>query len=425
MSGAAPRRLPPAWKVAVLSALYFAQGLPFGFQANALPLVLTERGLSLEHVSLARALSLPWALKPLWAPFVDRTGSARFGRRKSWILPLQALLALACVGAAFVPPDQGLTGLLVLVLLMNLLAATQDIAVDGLAVDLLEERELGAGNAAQVVGYKVGMLFGGGVLVWLSSKLGWAGMFGTMAGLVLLAGAMLVPVREPAPVLDPTLGGAPGVPFRELVARLKAVARQPGAPWFLAAVATYKLGETAAESMFGPCLVRVHHVPKEDVALWLGTWGMVGSMLGSAAGALLAARMPLVRAVGLAAVVRGLPILVQWALVVGLLPVTAGTVIPIAIVEHFFGGMLTTTMFAWMMSQVDRRIGATHYTVLAALEVLGKSIPGLAAGWLVSLVGFGPLFLLGAGLSLAFVGLLVPLDRLAAQGGRAKIAGDT
>ncbi len=86
--------------------------------------------------------------------------------------------------------------------------------------------------------------------------------------------------------------------------------------------------------------------------------------------------------------------------------------------------MLTTTMFAWMMSQVDRRIGATHYTVLAALEVLGKSIPGLAAGWLVSLVGFGPLFLLGAGLSLAFVGLLVPLDRLAAQGRHAKIAGD-
>ena len=158
----------------MLSALYFAQGLPFGFQSNALPLYLTDLGLSMTEVSLARALALPWALKALWAPLVDRYSWARLGRRKSWIIPMQLLLAAACVVAAFFPLSrETLSPFLGCVLLMNLFAATQDIAVDGLAVDLLDERELGAGNAAQVVGYKIGILTGGGLLVAIFTTRGW------------------------------------------------------------------------------------------------------------------------------------------------------------------------------------------------------------------------------------------------------------
>lgn len=404
MTGATLR--PAAWKVPVLSVLYFAQGLPFGFQSKGLKLALTELGLPMAAVTLTSALSLPWSFKPLLAPFVDRHGSARFGRRKSWIVPLQLGLVASCAAAALAPPSEHLAALLVAVFFMNLFAAAQDVPVDGLAVDLLGPRELGAGNAVQVVGYKVGMLVGGSLLVSQLPALGWQGLCLVMAGLCLAVTAAVVLVREP-----PRAAGAEGpLGWRELGARLRALAAQRGAAWLLLFVATYKLGETLVDVLFEPWLLRVQRLELSAVAIY-GGWGMVGSLVGSAVGGLLATRLPLLRAVGWAAAVRSLSLIAMWAMVAGYVPTAPGTIIAVTTVEHFFVGLLTTTMFAYMMSQVDKRIGATHFTLLAAVEVAGKSVPGLAAGALVDAFGWAPVFLAGLVLSAAFLLLLVPLRR--------------
>ncbi len=407
----APRRFPSVRKVGLLSALYFAQGLPFGFQASALSLYLTSVGVSLDKVGLSRALALPWLLKVLWAPLVDRVGSTRFGRRKSWIVPMQSLLALTCVFAAFVPPQTHLTWLLAAVLVMNLFAATQDIAVDAFAIDLLSPEELGAGNAAQVVGYKIGMLTGGGLLVAWSATIGWKGLFFAMAGLCLGAMALVLPVKETGGASPPSPAPSGGVSWAEFPSRVKLVLAQPGASWLLVAVGTYKIGEALADAMFGPCLVREFHFETETVALWLGSFGMVGSILGSLTGGLLASRGSLVRAVGVAAVLRSLPLFLQWAIAARLIEANATSVIGVTVAEHFFGGILTTAMFALMMSKVDRRIGATHYAVLASVEVLGKAPSGLLSGFLVQGFGFATVFLGAALVSIAFIALLGPLSR--------------
>jgi predicted MFS family arabinose efflux permease len=411
----APKAKVSAKKIGVLSALYFAQGLPYGFQSNALTLYLTSLGVPLGQVGLTKALALPWSFKALWAPLVDRLGSARFGRRKSWIVPMQALLAAACVVAAFVPPETHLKWLLACVLAMNFFAATQDIAVDGLAVDLLSESELGAGNAAQVVGYKVGMLTGGGLLVGLSASFGWQGLFFAMAALCLAVMTLVLFVKEPSQALTPEHAPRAQVSFPELWQRIKAVLRKPGAGWVLLAVATYKAAEALAESMFGPYLIREHGIARETVATWLGSWGMVGSIAGSFLGGALATRLPLVRALGVASALRALPLVGQWAIAAGLLEAGFSSVVPVTVAEHFFGGILTTVMFAFMMSQVDRAIGATHYTLLASVEVIGKSIPGLASGFLVERLGFAPVFLAAVALAAGFMVLLVPLSRLPAS----------
>jgi MFS family permease len=406
---AEPRRFPSPWKIGVLAALYFAQGLPFGFQSTALGLYLTELGLSMKQVGFSRLLSLPWALKALWAPLVDRFGSARFGRRKSWIVPAQALLAVTCALAAWVPPQEHLALLLALVLAMNFFAATQDIAVDGLAIDLLEPDELGAGNAAQVVGYKIGMLTGGGLLVAASAYLGgWRGLFLAMGALCLAVMTLVLFVKEPGATHD---APAARLSWRDFVGRAREVVKVPGVGWLLVAVATYKLGESMADAMFGPYLVRVHGLKTETVALWIGSWGTVASLAGSAAGGVLATRSRLVRAVQIAAVLRVGPLLLQWALADGWLRPEPSTVVALTCAEHFFGGALTTTMFALMMSQVDRRIGATHYTVLASVEVMGKAPAGILSGVFVDAVGFAPVFLAAAVLSAAYVLVLIPLDR--------------
>jgi len=387
-------------KLAPLLVLYFSQGLPFGFQASALPLLLRERGVSLQAIGFAGLLAAPWLLKAFWAPLVDRYGSVRLGRRKSWILPLQGLLAL-CAFAAARADDP--SALFALIFAMNLCAATQDIAVDGLAVSWLEPHELGPGNALQVVGYKLGMLTGGGLLVWASGTVGWSGVFDAMAVLMLGVLVLAVRIREPSPRPAPddmTSGSTPVPSFAELIARLRGAWRQPAAPALIAVVLTYKMGESLADAMWKPMLFD-RGFASEDVGLWSGTFGMLFSLAGSTAAGALARRWPLAAALFWIGVLRAAGVAAQWWLS-SLLAPTAAAVIVVTCIEHLFGGAITTVMFALMMRHADQRIGATHYTVLASLEVWGKLPLGVLSGVIAASLGYPALYAIASALCVAF-----------------------
>ena len=398
-------------RLGILWALYFVQGLPFGFQATALPVYLREAGLSLTAIGFATALALPWMLKAFWAPLVDRYGSRSFGRRRSWILPLELVLASLCVWAAFLDPHSGLKALLALVFLMNLAAATMDIAVDGLAIDLLSLSELGKGNIAQVVGYKIGMLTGGGLLVWASGKIGWHGLFLAMAALIFLVAIATTAYREKErhepgtpegshPLEHPRIGAVFGLLKKSFTVR--------GTAWLIVFIGTYKLGEHMADTMFKPFLVDAGF-EREQIGLWVGTWGMLFSILGSVAGGYLASRIRLLHAVGFAALFRIGPVAGEWWLT--LVEPTAQRVLAVTCAEHFFGGALTTALFAYMMARVDKRIGASHYTLLASVEVWGKLPAGWASGAITQATSYSFIFALATLLSLLFLSLLIPVGR--------------
>lgn len=383
----------------LLWLLYFAQGLPFGFQATALPVLLREGRASLTLISLTGLVAAPWVLKPLWAPWVDRSS-----QRKRWLLPTQGLLALSVAGAGLVH-ETNLWGLLAAVLVINLFAATLDIAVDGLAVDVLATEELGVGNAAQVVGYKLGMIVGGGLLLYASSHVGHReGMFG-MAGLILAVLAVTWRFDEPpraARARQPvSYGGA--------MKRLWATFRAPQTRWVAIAAISYKAGEAMADTMFKPFVVDAGFT-RDQIGLWIGTWGMAFSLVGSLSGGWLASRWPIMRALAVCAVLRVLPLVGQIWLATSA-SVDADALIAITCAEHLLGGALTTTMFAMMMSAVDREIGATHFTALAALEVIGKGACGMASGPITEQLGYVTTFSVAVFLSIAF---LLVLPRLRA-----------
>lgn len=396
-----------AGRLAVLGALYLVQGLPYGIQTGALQLILRRQGVSLSEIGFAGALFLPWLLKLIPAPFVDAYFIPALGRRRTWILPLQLGMVGCALVAATSDIEQNLSLLYVVLLLMNVCAALMDVAVDGLAVDLLGEHELGPGNAAQVVGYKLGSVLTGGLLVWLSAQLGgWSALFWSIVGIVGVVFLITLWFREPDVAND-----AEAVGLVDVARVLAKTVSRPGMRWVLLFIATYKLGESLADAMFKPFLVD-HGYTDAQIGLWVGTWGKVASVLGSLAGGLLAARIPIVRAVGITAALRALPIVAQWALAV--VGPTDETVIAVTCTEHFFGGAITTAMFAFMMSRVDRRIGGTHFTAFATVEVLGKMPAGLLSGVIAEQLGYAGTFGAGAVLSLVFLFLLVPLHRTSA-----------
>lgn len=398
-------RRPLAARVAILSVFYLVQGLPFGFQAKALPVYLTAQGLSLTDVGFAGAVSAPWLLKPLWAPLVDRWGSDRFGRRRTWIVPLQAALASTCLGLAFVPRE-ALGLFLAMIALTNLFAATMDIAVDGLAVDMLEPEELGWGNIAQVVAYKVGMQIGGGVLLWASQWIGWRGLFEAMAALIVVALLVTLAWREPPS--SAAQSRAARTSFRVLLRTLGQALRSPGGLALLAVVASYKTGEAISDAMFEPFLVRYGGWAESRVGLVLGVYAMIFSLAGSLCGGIAASRLGLYRAVVIFALVRTLSIAgVAWLASLEPAQLSDATVLAVKAAEELAGGGLTTAMFAFMMSRVDRRIGATHYTLLAGVEVLGKVPGGLLSGVIADALGFASTFLTALGVSALCLPLLL------------------
>jgi hypothetical protein len=382
-------------RLATLLLLYFAQGLPFGFQVTALPLLLRERGVSLQSIGFASMLAAPWMGKALWAPWVDRYGNAAFGRRKTWIVPMQLGLAVCALIAS---GTDRIEHLLMLVFAMNAFAATQDIAVDALAVSWIRPNQLGIVNAFQVVGYKLGMLTGGGLLLWASARIGYSGMFQVMAALMLIVMVVALSMKERQAEPAPTESNAK-MSLRQIWLLLKAALRERSTLPLLTVIVTYKMGETLADGMWKPMLFDKGFATA-DLGLWNGTYGMIASFAGSALAAVWTRARPLPVALVGAAVFRAAGIAAEWW--VSVTEVGQAAVIVVTCLEHFLGGTLTTILFALMMRHTRREIGGTHFTLLASLEVLGKSLLGAWSGVIAAGIGYSGLFGTATVLCVAF-----------------------
>ncbi|HOP62929.1 MAG TPA: MFS transporter [Spirochaetota bacterium] len=387
------------YSLSLLLFLYFSQGLPFGFQVTALPVYLRESGISLAIIGYSTALALPWLLKALWAPIVDSYWSSRFGRRRSWIVPLQVMMIISML-SAFYTCRMGIVPLFVNIFIMNLFAATQDIAVDGLAVDILREGELGLGNTAQVAGYKLGMIVSGGVLVWLSSVISWNYLFVIMGAVAALPLVLVFFLQEGDFAQEVT---ADRISIKKVAGIFFESVRYPAFRWLLFFVGTYKFGEILIDVMFKPFLID-SGIKSAEIGLWVGTWGMAASIAGSLAGGYLASKLHLFRALFTASVARLIPLIFITFLTLGI--PSKNYIIASTLLEHFFGGMLTTALFAFMMWNSDKRIGATHYTILASIEVLGKMPGSFFSGIIAEKTGYTFTFIAGTLLSAAVIFIL-------------------
>lgn len=226
-------------KLLPLAGLYLVQGLPYGLQSGLLPMLLRAGGLSLTRVGLAKVLYAPWLLKLVWAPLVDTWGSPR-----AWLTFSTAALGLVCGLLAALPPvGAGQVGLPVtvvwLLLLLNLGAAVQDVALDTLAVQLLEPAELGPGNTVQVIAYKLGAVLAGGGLLALVPTLSWPLLFLLLAATYWLAAGL----AWAAPALKQLPRPPPSGQHPHALHLLRDLLAVSGTLWTAGFVLTYKLGE--------------------------------------------------------------------------------------------------------------------------------------------------------------------------------------
>jgi MFS family permease len=386
-------------KILLLTALYMAQGLPYGFFTQALPVLLRDAGLSLKAISATSLLFLPWALKFLWAPFVDHRGT-----RKAWLLPLQ-LAAVACaLLLAGLDLGDGYLVVLAAAFVFNLVAACQDIATDGLAVRMLDRHERGLANGLQVGAYRFGMILGGGFLLWVFARSSWSVMFLSMAALLALTVLPVLVLREPAAAAT-----GPRPDFASLARGWVARLRVRGMLPFIGLICFYKFGDSMVASLVGPFL-RDAGLTKESIAIMKGTVGSLASLAGAGIGGWMAYRAGRRLTLLACGVLQSLSLLAYVAAALG-----SGGVALLwfaTVMEHLLGTMATVALFTLMMDAADPEHAGTDYTLLACAIVFAMGFANFTGAAIADAAGYAVSFLTGFILSLAgCLALVRALDR--------------
>ena len=413
-------------KISLLFALYFCQGLPGGFLAVALPVILRERKMPLWVVGLSFFLSVPWLLKIFWAPLVDKFSWPKFGRRKSWIIPAQVGMLAVTLALAFCPPERSLVAIAVLFLILNVFAATQDIGVDGLAVDILSKDEMGPGNTAQISGFKLGNLFGGGVLLALSGVLAWHGVFHIMFGLVAAAMLFLLLTNEKKlKATDDDKSPANGEPAQgteSVLAKLFGALKQQGI-WFWVFLAYVKFGETFGGAMIKPMLVD-NGFSRQLIGLLDGTIGSIATIVGSVLGGLACRKWGWRYSLAIFAACQG-AFLIFFGFYANqgvyfpylgidgyylITPTGAGV---LNAFENLAGGGVGVSVFALAMGLCNKEVGASQFTTSQVIYMCGALAANPLSGIFSDLVGsYLPTMALGGlmAVSVSFISLRMAKD---------------
>jgi len=423
-------------RIQLLGLLSLSSGTPLGFVTNTLPIFLRGAGVSLRDIGLFQSISLPWTVKFLWSPLVDRYALPWPGRRRSWVLVTQLLLALALgalaayVASALVRDADGRPALAagaastiaLLGLAFVFLSATQDIALDAYAVEALRPEEVGPASGLRILWYRIGMLVAGALAVSASQWLSWPAVFAGLGLLFLPFMAITLAAPEPeAPAAPPrSLASAVVEPLADWL-------RRPQAGAVAAFLVLYKFGDNLALSMVNPFLKDLCF-SNAEIGLVVKTIGTAALVVGAAGGGFLAGRLGLGRALWvfglLQAAGSGLygavalthPGRLDVALCQGLAVSTAtraATWVAIA-GEYAFQGMGTAAMGAFMTRLCDKRYGATQYALLSSLFGLGRVASGPPSGWLAEQLGYASFFLvavLAALPGLLCLQLVSPLGR--------------
>ena len=174
-------------RLSAFGILYISEGIPYGFTTTAMVAFMRIEGLSLEQIgTFVEALFIPWSFKWLWAPLIDIVKLRRFGGRKAWICICTSMMIVTLIFTAMVDFVEDFSFLLWMVVLNNFFCATQDVAIDSLAVNTLKEDERSSGNGFMFSGQYVGIALGGGGAIFVS------GLWGLNASLIFVSTLLFV-----------------------------------------------------------------------------------------------------------------------------------------------------------------------------------------------------------------------------------------
>ncbi len=401
-------------KLAWVAVLYFAEGMPFGIVKEVLPVYFRVHDVDLTEIGLASLLGLPWTLKVLWSPLVDR-----LGRRQDWIGACLLALSVFTAAIPLFEPGAISLGLWLTLIALTCASATQDIAIDAYTIGLIEDGEEGDTNGVRVSAYRVALIVAGGGLLLLRGWIGWPGVFWCAAAIF----AALAVATRAMPV--------PATPGRQdgggSLAALRRWAERPGAWALFLFILIYKLGDAAMAPMVKPFWVD-RGLAVEEIGLVSTSIGIGATIAGALIGGRLTDRWGIFRGLLLLGLLQAVSNLgyagVAWldparptlqvsslaGAGAALLEPARISIYAASLVESFTGGLGTAAFLAFLMHICEKRHAAVQYALLSAIFAFSRDIAGAASGWATTQLGYDAYFAMT--FLLAFPGLaLLPFLR--------------
>jgi len=378
-TGQAERRTPLAQllaspKMLAILALGAASGFPNQLTESALQGWLKDAHLSNTTIGVMSYVALPYLLKPLWAPLIDRFPLPFLGRRRGWAFAMQLGLAAAIALLGLQDPALGLGAMALCAFGIAFCSATQDIAIDAWRTDVSLPSERGPAAAASNLGYRTAAWLAAAFALAAADYIGWRGVY------LVLAVVMLTFCAASWRAPEPDYHHAPPRTLREsVIAPLSELLESPSAAILIAVVMLFKIGDAFANKLFTPFMMDVGF-SKTEIGLIAKALFTASALFGSVLGGVLMVRLGLVRSMLGFGALQALSNLLYCAMAV------AGKSYPImvmaVVIEHVAGAMGNIALVALIMALCDVRYSAFQYALLSAIALLPRYSLGYPAGWI-------------------------------------------
>ena len=385
-------------RIGLMLPLGFASGLPLALTTGTLQAWLAVAGLDLKTIGIFTLVGLPYTLKFLWAPVMDRIVPPWLGRRRGWMLMTQIGVAVGLALMGLTGPGDHVEWLGILALAVAFLSASLDIVYDAYRTDLLAPAERGFGAAVWVNGYRFALLLASSGALVMADQIGWRSTYLVMAGIMIAGIGTIFWAPEPSVPGQPpnSLADAVTAPLKELFSR-------PGIRELLLLILLYKVGDAVAASLQTAFLIGGLGFSSTDVGYVKGL-GLFATLAGALVGGAAMARLGLVRSLFLFGLFQALSNLCFTGLAWAGKNYAALTVS--VVIENVTGGMGTAAFVALVMSLCDHRYTATQFALLSSIEAIGRVFSGRPSAELVGLVGWANFFTLSFVLALPGIWLV-------------------
>jgi PAT family beta-lactamase induction signal transducer AmpG len=382
--------------------LGFSSGLPLYVLIQLVPAWLRSSDIDLATIGLFALVGLPYTWKFVWSPLMDRYKPPFLGRRRGWALLTQIGLLLSIGALGHFDPALSLNVIVVLVFLVALFSASQDIVMDAYRRELLADDELGAGTSVWVNAYRIAGLVPGSLSLILSDFFPWSLVYWTTAAFmgVGIVTIMLIPEVSDDRLAPRTLREAVVEPFTEFF-------RRDGIRsglLILAFLFLYKLGDNMATALATPFYIDMGYSRTEigSVAKIAGLWA---SITGGVLGGVVMLRMSIIKALWLFGAVQLATIFPYLWLsqaghtLMGLFVVVSG--------EYLGVGLGAIALTAYMARATSRAFTATQFALFSSFIAVPRTLANASTGFIVDSVGWTAFYLICALVALPGMALLL------------------
>jgi PAT family beta-lactamase induction signal transducer AmpG len=375
-----------SWRTASVTLMSFASGMPLGLVWIAIPDWMRKSGIDIRVVGLITLAQAPWTFKFLWAPLMDRFVPPRLGRRRGWMAVTQVVLLATTLSLAGLGdhPDTPWV-LFALALAIAFAGATQDIAIDAYAVDVLRPDEQAVAVGSRNMLYRAGMQLAGSFSITLAGWWGWPTVNAMLAALYLPMLLVTIAAPEPTGVaLAPrSLREAVWEPFVGFLSRHRALE-------ILAFVFLYKFADQLLQALQRPFLVDKGYsdFDRGFMLFWIG---LVANIAGTFAGGLLTTPLGLGRALWLFGFVQIFSN-VGYALVAHHDGINRPLMYGAFFFEALASGLGGGAFLVLLLRMTQKRFSATQYALFSSLFGLPRIISGPVCGFMVWAIGWEAFF---------------------------------